>query len=106
MLTLRTYCILFFMMLLGGLNVYAQKFTGDPATFPTEVSALMALRQNQECIDAGSRFSAAWPVFSPSQQKKVIEVSQKLVKSKKLPTNPHYRDFYSLLASMQTQGMG
>jgi len=106
MLTLRKFgfllCISFFT------SVFAlgqSKFSGDPGTFPTEVNAMMALTKNQDCIDAGSKFGSVWGTFSAAQQKKTIEVSQKLVKSKRLKINPHFRDFYLILTDMQAKGM-
>lgn len=104
---IQKYTILFFICLLTNTTVFAQqKFSGDPAAYPGEVVTMMGVTQNQECIEAGSALGAAWGSFSTTQQKKVVELSQKMVKSKKLRTNPHFRDFYLTLTSMQSKGMG
>ncbi len=99
--------ILFFICLLVNISVFAQqKFSGDPAAYPGEVAAMMEITKNQECIEAGSALGATWSALSAAQQKKIVEVSQKLVKSKKLRTNPHFRDFYLTLSALQSKGMG
>jgi hypothetical protein len=100
-----SYTILIFILSLTNVSAQ-QKFSGDPAAYPSEVAAMMEVTKNQECIDAGSAFGATWSSLSAVQQKKLIEVSQKLVKSKKLRTNPHFRDFYLTLSAMQGRGMG
>jgi len=95
------------MSVLTGITTMAQqKFSGDPSAFPAEVTAMMAITKNQDCIDAASKFGSVWGSFSPDQQKKTIEVSQKLMKSKRLRTNPHFKDFYLTLAAIQSKGMG
>lgn len=104
---IQKYTILLFICLLTKLSVFAQqKFSGDAAAYPSEVATMMEVTKNQECIDAGSALGAAWGAFSNVQQKKVVEVSQKMVKSKKLRTNPHFRDFYLTMSAMQGKGMG
>lgn len=104
---IRTYTILFFISMLTSISVFAQqKFSGDPAAYPGEVAAMMEITKNQECIEAGSALGASWGSFSTAQQKAVVALSQKLVKSKKLRTNPHFRDFYLTLTALKSKGMG
>lgn len=104
---IQKYTILFFICLLTNISVFAQqKFSGDPAAYPGEVATMMEITKNQECIEAGSALGAAWGSFSAAQQKTVVELSQKMVKSKKLRTNPHFRDFYLTLSAMQGKGLG
>ncbi|MBC7451059.1 MAG: hypothetical protein H7259_06185, partial [Cytophagales bacterium] len=107
MQTFQKYSLLFFISFLTGTIAFGQqKFSGDVNAFPNEVAAMMAVTKNQDCIDAGSKLAVAWGTFNATQQKKTIEVSQKLIKSKRVRTNPHFRDFYSTLAAMQSKGMG
>ncbi|WP_018343502.1 hypothetical protein [Cytophaga aurantiaca] len=104
---IQKYSLLFFICLLTSISVFSQqKFSGDPAAYPGEAAAMMEVTKNQECIEAGSALGGAWGAFSAAQQKKVVEVSQKMVKSKKLRANPHFRDFYLTLTAMQGKGMG
>jgi hypothetical protein len=104
---IQKYTLLFFISLLANISVFAQqKFSGDPAAYPAEAATMMQVTQNQECIEAGSALGAAWGALSAAQQKKVVELSQKMVKSKKLRANPHFKDFYLTLSAMQGKGMG
>ena len=104
---IQKYTILFFIGVLTNISVFAQqKFSGDPAAYPAEVTAMMDVTKNQECIEAGAALGGAWGQFSAAQQKAVVELSQKLVKSKKLRANPHFRDFYLTMAAMKSKGMG
>jgi hypothetical protein len=104
---IRTYFLLFFVSTCTSVAVLGQqKFSGDAAAYPSEVETMMAVTKNQECIDAGSALVSSWGSFSAIQQKAVVELSQKLVKSKKLRANPHFRDFYLTLSGLQGRGMG
>lgn len=107
MQNIQKYFILFFICLLANISVFAQqKFSGDPAAYPAEAAAMMQVTQNQECIEAGAALGTAWGSLSAAQQKKIVELSQKLVKSKKLRANPHFKDFYLTLSGLQSKGMG
>lgn len=104
---IQKYTILLFICVLANISVFAQqKFSGDPAAYPAEVVTMMEVTKNQECMDAGSALGAAWGALSAAQQKKVVELSQKLVKSKKLRANPHFKDFYLTISGLQSKGMG
>lgn len=104
---IQKYTLLFFICLLPNIAVFSQqKFSGDPAAYPAEAAAMMQVTQNQECIEAGSALGASWGAFNAAQQKKIVDVSQKMVKSKKFRANPHFRDFYLTLSGMQGKGMG
>jgi len=104
---IQKYTILIFICVLANISLFAQqKFSGDPAAYPAEVATMMEVTKNQECIEAGSALGSAWGALSAAQQKKIIEVSQKIVKSKKLRANPHFKDFYLTLSGLQSKGMG
>lgn len=81
-----------------------QRISGDPATFTTEVTTMMATGANQYAMESGNQFTSAWGGFSATQQKQIIEVTQKLIKSKKLKTNPHFADFFVCLTALQSKG--
>lgn len=104
---IQTIALLFFMSLLLQTSVLAQqKFSDDPSAYPTYVQTMMAVTKDQASIDAGSALASSWGSFSASQQKAIVTLSQKLVKSKKLRTNPHFKDLYITLTAMQGRGMG
>jgi hypothetical protein len=101
------YTLFFLVSILTQLTSFAQqKFSGDAAAYPAEVGTMMAVTQNQESVDAGSALAASWGSFSATQQKTIVELSQKLVKSKKLRANPHFKDLYITLTAMKGRGMG
>lgn len=107
MQNIQKYFILFLICVMANISVFAQqKFSGDPAAYPAEVAAMMQVTQNPECIEAGSALGTAWGSLSAAQQKKIVELSQKLVKSKKLRTNPHFKDLYLTISGLQSKGMG
>ncbi|MCU0415726.1 MAG: hypothetical protein MUE33_00955 [Cytophagaceae bacterium] len=95
-------CILFTVAL--SQSIAQQRISGDPSTFPTEVTTMMATGANTYAIESGSKFTAVWGSFSATQQKQIIDVTQKLIKSKKLRTNPHFADYFVCLAALQSKG--
>lgn len=104
---IQTYTLFFLISILTQVTTFAQqKFSGDAAAYPSEVGTMMAITKDQESIDAGSALGAAWGSFNGAQQKAVVELSQKLVKSKRLRANPHFKDLYITLTAMQGRGMG
>jgi hypothetical protein len=86
------------------LQAGAQKLSKDPLTFPTEVNAMMTATNVASCIADGNAFAATWSTFSAAQQKSTMDLTEKMIKSKKYRTNPHYADFFGLLASLKTKG--
>jgi hypothetical protein len=79
-----------------------QKFSGDVTLFPNEVTAMMLNTNNLTANEAGAKLSSTWGQFSPNQQKEMVALSQKMVKSKKFRTIPHFVDFYSGVTALKT----
>src|SRR6478735_8739635 len=101
----RLFILLVFVL---GVALPAQsqyKFSSDPAQFVTDVNAMFTTANVPQGLTAASSFTAAWGTFTPEQQKKIIELSQKLSKSKKLRVNPQFTDYFALLAAVKSKGL-
>ena len=73
------------------------KFSSDPTVFVQDVNAMMANTKNPVAIQTATVFSTALTAYSPDQQKKIIEIFQKLGKSKKAKSHPNYTDLLTAL---------
>ncbi|HSZ25597.1 MAG TPA: hypothetical protein VK766_07770 [Cytophagaceae bacterium] len=78
------------------------KFSSDPAVFVTDINTMMAATKNTGAIQSGTNFANSFNSFSSEHQKKIIEVSQKLSKSKKVKASPHFADFFAALTAAKT----
>ncbi|MCS6823665.1 MAG: hypothetical protein NZ529_05165 [Cytophagaceae bacterium] len=86
--------------------VFSQyKFSSDPATFPQDVNAMFVNTKQPSAMQTGTAFLSAFPTFSNDHQKKIIETSQKLAKSKKMRATPHFADFFSSLVAAKNKGL-
>lgn len=98
--------LFFGILLLGVFHAEAQvKFSSDPAVFPTEVTKLLSTTQNEAALLFAQQFPTTWATFSASEQKQIIEVSQKLQKSKKLKTYPDFANYFGILQQIKSKGL-
>ena len=85
---------------------YAQyKFSSDPAAFPQDVNTVLGTTKNPVVMQVGTNFSGVFSSFTPAQQKRIIEVTQKLSKTKKLRVFPNFSDFFSILTTAKNKGL-
>jgi hypothetical protein len=81
------------------LAVNAQfKFSEDAAKFPQDVITVLGTTKLESTIQIANAFNGLWNAgFSEGQKKRIIEVSIKLAKSKKLKITPQLTDYFSIL---------
>jgi len=98
--------VFFVALLLTGSQAYAQvKFSSDPAVFPSDITKLLSTTQNEASLLFAQQFPTTWATFSPAEQKQIIELSQKLQKSKKLKTYPDFSNFFGILSLIKSKGL-
>ncbi|MFN3403876.1 MAG: hypothetical protein ACK40G_07265 [Cytophagaceae bacterium] len=102
---MKRFSLLFLFCVLPLLGFSQFKFSSDPAQFPADVNTLLSNTKNANCIAAASEFAAKWSSFSSDEQKKIIETTQRLGKSKRLRVNPHYADYFSILVAAKNRNM-
>lgn len=97
---------IFLLILLGTRYSSAQyKFSSDPAQFIGEVTGMLNSSKSATMQQTSLDFQAAWPIFEASHQKKIIDISQKMLKSKKYRPNPHFVDLFSILTFLKKKNM-
>jgi hypothetical protein len=89
------------------LAVNAQfKFSEDPAKFPQDVTTVLGNTKLESTIQVASTFNGLWNgAFSESQKKRIIEVSIKLAKSKKLKITPQLTDYFAVLNATKNKNL-
>lgn len=102
-MTNRFWVLVF--VLMHQLVLAQYKFSADPAVFPQDVNAMMATTKNPQAIAAAASFATAFASFSPEHQKKIIETSQKLSKTKKLKAFPQFNDFFISLTAAKNKNI-
>ena len=98
--------LFFGILYLGAFHVYGQaKFSSDPTVFPSEVEKLLIGSQKPDAIAFAPQFTSTFATFSEAEKKNIIEVSQKLQKSKKLRAYPDFSNFFGVLHFIKTKGL-
>ena len=69
----------------------------EPGKFVQDVSLMLANTKLETSIQIGNEFTALWTSFPEAQKKKIIDVSIKMVKTKKLRANGQFTDFFAIL---------
>ncbi|MCR6641765.1 MAG: hypothetical protein NVV82_22920 [Sporocytophaga sp.] len=104
MMRLKFYLI--FLIVAVPLLCRAQyKLASDPAQFVVDVSTMLNTTNNQGVMIVASNFNSTWAGFSDDQKKKIIETCQKMLKSKKLRTNPNFSDFFATLVASKNANL-
>lgn len=104
MMRLKFYLI--FLIVAVPLLCRAQyKLASDPAQFVVDVSTMLNTTNNQGVMIVASNFNSSWAGFSDDQKKKIIETCQKMLKSKKLRTNPNFSDFFATLVASKNANL-
>ncbi|MFC6996171.1 hypothetical protein [Rufibacter roseus] len=72
----------------------------NPQQFLTDVKTMFTATQNEVAAKVGSSWETAWNSgrISSSQQKKIMELTQEMLK-KRLRARPHFEDFFGALGS-------
>ncbi|MDF2454241.1 MAG: hypothetical protein K0R51_234 [Cytophagaceae bacterium] len=87
-------------------TVQAQvKFSSDPSVFTNDVTTLLSASKNEAAVQSAQQFTGIWGSFSEPEKKRIIEVSQKLQKSKKLRSFPDFSNFFADLHLIKSKGM-
>jgi hypothetical protein len=81
------------------------KFSSDPAAFPNDVTTILSAAKNEVALQSAQQFTGIWGSFSEPEKKKIIEVSQKLQKSKKLRSFPDFSNFFADLHLIKSKGL-
>jgi hypothetical protein len=82
------------------------KFSEDPAKFPQDVTSVLGNTKVEIAIQVANTFSGLWNAgFSESQKKRIIEVSVKLAKSKKLRITPQLTDYFAVLNAAKNKNL-
>jgi hypothetical protein len=89
------------------LTVSAQfKFSEDPAKFPQDVTTVLGNTKLEGAIQVAGTFNGLWSGgFNDSQKKRIIEVSIKLAKSKKLKITPQLTDYFAVLNAAKNKNL-
>ena len=88
------------------LSAQAQyNLSADPAKFPQDVTTMLSATKLQHAIDIANNFSAAWGTATDTEKKEIIETAVKMVKSKKLRTNPSFMDFFACMNAFKTKSL-
>ncbi|MFL5729021.1 MAG: hypothetical protein ACJ75J_05980 [Cytophagaceae bacterium] len=89
------------------LAVNAQiKFSEDPAKFPQDVTSVLGSTKQEAAIQVATTFNGLWSGgFTEAQKKKIIEVSVKIAKSKKLKINPQLTDYFAVLNATKNKNL-
>jgi hypothetical protein len=89
------------------LAVNAQfKFSEDPAKFPLDVTSVLGNTKQEAAIQVASTFTGLWNGgFTESQKKRIIEVSVKIAKSKKLKVNPQLADYFAVINATKNKNL-
>ncbi|TAH25439.1 MAG: hypothetical protein EAZ07_07225 [Cytophagales bacterium] len=99
----------FLLLLIIGINcniANAQyKFSSDPAVFVTEVTGMLNSSKSAVMQQASLDFQTAWTNYDISHQKKIIELAQKMLKTKKYRPNPHFLDFFGMLTAAKNKNL-
>lgn len=87
-------------------QLYAQyKFSSDPAQFITEATGMLNSSKSVAMQQVSLDFQTAWPNYVSIHQKKIIDISQKMLKSKKYRPNPHFLDFFAGLIAAKNKNL-
>ncbi|HXA00468.1 MAG TPA: hypothetical protein VNW99_00665, partial [Cytophagaceae bacterium] len=89
------------------LAVNAQfKFSEDPVKFPQDVTSVLGNTKLESAIQVAGTFNGLWNGgFNESQKKRIIEVSVKLAKSKKLKITSQLTDYFAVLNAAKNKNL-
>ncbi|HEX8548564.1 MAG TPA: hypothetical protein VF691_16500, partial [Cytophagaceae bacterium] len=80
------------------------KFSSDPAKFITEVNTMFNASNSAPLKALNTEFAAAWTGMDGNQQKKLIELSQKMAKTKKFKAS-NYGDLFGAVLAAKTKNV-
>jgi hypothetical protein len=92
-------------MLSIGMVSAQYKFSSDPAQFVGDVTGMLNSSKSPIMQQVSIDFQGVWPSVSTVQQKKIIDIAQKMLKSKKYRPNPHFLDLFSIVNFSKAKGL-
>src|SRR4051812_9696593 len=104
-MSLKSLCTAVFICL--SLTAGAQyQLSPEPGKFIQDVNLMLGNTKLETSIQVGTEFTSLWNgSFTEDQKKKIIDVSIKLVKSKKLRASYQFTDFFAILNAAKTKNM-
>lgn len=94
-----------FLLLIFNFPLMAQyKFSSEPEKFIAEVNTMFQNSKSASLLEVGTNFNSVWGNFEDKQRKKIIEISQEMVKLKRFRAS-HYGDLFGGLAAAKTRGL-
>jgi hypothetical protein len=77
----------------------------EPGKFIQDVNLMLGNTKLETSIQVANEFSAFWTAFPEDQKKKIVDVSIKMVKSKKLRANGQFTDFFAILNAAKNKNL-
>ncbi len=97
--------VFIFLIFCSNHSIAQYKFSADPAQFVGDVTGMLNSSKSAPMQQTSLDFQNAWPNFAALQQKKIIEVSQKMLKTKRYRPNPHFVDLFAALCAAKNKGL-